>query len=73
MNKRIKELYQKAHKEYRVGYNASVMDDTIMSYTTKRVFDYELFAELLIRDCADYAYSDEQDNRAMLKHYGIEE
>ena len=72
MNKRIKELYQKAHKEYRVGYNASVMDDTIMSYTTKRVFDYELFAELLIRDCADYAYSDEQDNRAMLKHYGIE-
>ena len=71
MNKRIKELYQKAHKEYRVGYNASVMDDTIMSYTTKRVFDYELFAELLIRDCADYAYSDEQDNRAMLKHYGI--
>ena len=72
MNKRIKELYQKAHKEYRVGYNASVMDDTIMTYTTKRVFDYELFAELLIRDCADYAYSDEQDNRAMLKHYGIE-
>ena len=72
MNKRIKELYQKAHKEYRVGYNASVIDDTIMTYTTKRVFDYELFAELLIRDCADYAYSDEQDNRAMLKHYGIE-
>ena len=73
MNNRIKELYQEAHREYRIGYNASVIDDTIMTYTTKRVFDYELFAELLIRDCADYAYSDEQDNRAMLKHYGIEE
>jgi len=51
MNKRIKELYQKAHKEYRIGYNASVIDDTIMAYTTKRIFDYELFAELLVKEC----------------------
>ena len=73
MNNRIKELYQKAHREYRIGYNASDINDTIMAYTTKRIFDYELFAELLIRDCADYAYSDDQDHKAMLKYFGVEE
>jgi len=36
-------------------------------------FDQEKFAELIVRECADYAFSDEQDHRAMLKHFGVEE
>ena len=28
--------------------------------------------ELAVRECANYAFSDEQDNRAMLKHFGVE-
>jgi len=38
-----------------------------------RHFDQEQFAELIVRECADYAFSDEQDHRAMLKHFGVEE
>jgi c-di-AMP phosphodiesterase-like protein len=30
------------------------------------------FAELIVRECADYAFSDEQDHRTMLKHFGVE-
>jgi hypothetical protein len=32
----------------------------------------EKFAELIVKECADYAFSDEQDHRAMLKHFGVE-
>jgi len=35
--------------------------------------DAEKFAELIVRECADYAFSDEQDHRAMLKHFSVEE
>ena len=35
--------------------------------------DRQKFAELIVRECADYAFSDEQDHRAMLKHFGVEE
>ena len=38
-----------------------------------RHFDQEQFAELIVKECADYAFSDEQDHRAMLKHFGVEE
>jgi hypothetical protein len=30
------------------------------------------FAELIVRECANYAFSDDQDNTAMLKHFGVE-
>ena len=33
----------------------------------------EKFAELIVRECANYAYSDDQDHKAMLKHFGVEE
>ena len=29
------------------------------------------FAELIVRECANYAYSDDQDHKAMLKHFGV--
>ena len=31
------------------------------------------FYELIVRECANYAYSDDQDHKAMLKHFGVEE
>lgn len=32
----------------------------------------EKFAELIIRECAAYAFSDDQDHKAMLNHFGVE-
>jgi hypothetical protein len=29
------------------------------------------FAELIVRECANYAFSDEQDHKAMLQHFGV--
>jgi hypothetical protein len=34
--------------------------------------DLEKFAELIVQECATYAFSDDQDRRAMLKHFGVE-
>ena len=33
----------------------------------------EKFAELIVRECAGYAFSDDQDHNAMLKHFGVGE
>ena len=32
----------------------------------------EKFAELIVKECANYAFSDEQEHKAMLKHFGVE-
>ena len=32
----------------------------------------EKFAELVVQECANYAFSDEQEHKAMLKHFGVE-
>ena len=34
--------------------------------------EYKKFAELIVRECASYAFSDDQDHRAMLTHFGVE-
>ena len=34
--------------------------------------DVEKFAQLIVRECANYAFSDDQDHKAMLKHFGVE-
>jgi hypothetical protein len=62
MNERIRELAEQA------GLNAPYGSD----HEGLRDFDYRKFAELIVRECADYAFSDEQDHRAMLKHFGVE-
>jgi hypothetical protein len=31
----------------------------------------ERFAELIVRECAAYAFSDDQDHKAMLNHFGV--
>jgi hypothetical protein len=30
-------------------------------------------AQRIVRECAHYAFSDDQDRQAMLEHFGVEE
>ena len=55
MNLRIKELYEQAHIERRQEYFSSVVDPTIKSVSVTRHFDLDLFAELIVRECANAA------------------
>lgn len=53
--KKIAELYEQAHREWHREYFSSVVDPTIKSVSVTRHFDYELFAELIVRECASAA------------------
>jgi hypothetical protein len=53
MNERIKELYQQAHREWHQEYFGSDIDPTVKAVSVTRHFDYELFAELIVKECAD--------------------
>jgi hypothetical protein len=73
MNERIRELYQQAHmvREYPA-------DDPMRGGNPPTVYwggdsSAKKFAELIVRECANYAFSDDQDHKAMLKHFGVEE
>jgi len=61
MNERIIKLYDQATiLEGNGDYVAGELDPV-------------KFAELIVKECANYAYSDDQDHKAMLKHFGVEE
>ena len=60
MNERIIKLYDQA---------IIVVDNG--DYVTGELDPFK-FAELIVRECANYAYSDDQDHKAMLKHFGVE-
>jgi hypothetical protein len=68
MNERIKELIAQATKRYEPDWNgAPAYED----------FNKEKFAELIVRECAEYA-EHELDmagykKKFMLKHFGVEE
>lgn len=67
MNERIEKLAEQAttiveHKNPQTGFTSSYAN-----------FNREKFAELIVRECAGYAFSDDQDREAMLKHFGVEE
>ena len=66
MNERIKELVEQA----------TVWKDANHGYT----FDKEKFAELIVRECADWIKNTdsdpdigEEDAKALLEHFGVEE
>ena len=42
-------------------------------YANPDVEKFEKFAELIVRECAHYAFSDDQDRLAMLEHFGVDE
>jgi len=68
MNERIKELKQQA-----LHWSGENVNRNLYSNYEIEQKEYEKFAELIVKECADYAFSDEQDHRAMLKHFGVEE
>jgi len=62
MNERLNELAEQAtNTQYGVydGFD-------------RVTFDRDKFAELIVRECANYAFSDDQERAAMLKHFGAE-
>ena len=61
MNERIKELSNEAWKQ---------VDVTNIRGRHKQYTRY--FAELLIQECANYAFSDDQERNAMLRHFGVD-
>ena len=67
MNERIWELAKKAGINLTPAQFSGVLEDEVDEFTL------EDFAELIVKECANYAYSDDQDHKAMLKHFGVEE
>ena len=66
MNERIRQLAEQAKTESSqwLGSKPAIT----MTYD-----ELEKFAELIVRECANYAFSDDQEHKAMLKHFGVEE
>ena len=75
MNKRIREVVRKlaeqAYVEHRQEYFCDNDDPTITSVSVTRHFDREKFAELIVRECADF--TDPVTRNLMMKHFGVEE
>jgi hypothetical protein len=65
MNERIYELSK-------IAYTNHLERNPHSSFGRRYDYDKE-FAELIVRECADYAFSDEQDHRTMLIHFGVKE
>jgi|LakMenE01Jun11ns_1017448.scaffolds.fasta_scaffold9875888_6 hypothetical protein len=64
MNEKIKEIYNRAFTEY-FGEEYKDCELDILP-------EDQYFAELLIRECANYAFSDDQERNTMLSHFGVE-
>ena len=80
MNKvKINNLYEQAHVVYEVPYESSVVDPTIVSVHKQKVWDRYLFAELIVKECANIANGGIDPNEDyligvdILKHFGVEE
>jgi hypothetical protein len=62
MNKRIEELAHQAG-----------LDSFYVPEWSPWAEEFEKFAELLVLEFANYAFSDDQERATMLKHFGVEE
>lgn len=77
---KINELYERAHVVHEIRYEGSVVDPTIVSVHKQRVFDRNLFAELIVRECAerllnDAKLTDIQTTRCVAsikEHFGVD-
>jgi hypothetical protein len=58
MNERIDELLKQSRTEYWTQYTPS--------------YDYEKFAELIVRECAEICL-EANDHKNILQHFGVEE
>ena len=70
MNERIKRLAEQANAT-ELSYAYYRGEKKPENAVTLHSVDLEKFAELIVKECANYAYSDDQDHKAMLKHFGV--
>ena len=61
MNERIRQLVRQAG-----------LDDADFPIENWDNVPLAKFAELIVKECANYAFSDDQERDAMLKHFGVE-
>jgi len=71
MNERIRELAGQSVVRFDKDMDGSMEPEEQGRWVLYE--DLEKFAELIVKECANYAYSDDQDHKAMLKHFGVEE
>lgn len=70
MKERIQAYLKQHHcRDYFNSYGETVEDDHYFMYQE----EVDGLIELIVRECAAYAFSDDQDHKAMLKHFGVEE
>ena len=67
MNERIKELAEQAGLRF-----TQLMSNPMVPVVDGKETDLEKFAELIVKECANYAFSDDQERDDMLKHFGVE-
>lgn len=82
MNKRITELMaiaqESAGKEYPNAVNLDLTDPNVIALFDRVHFSYQKFAELIVRECADYANWYQANSRytdiakAIKEHFGVE-
>lgn len=80
---RINALFEQAHVVHETPYESSVVDPTVVSIHKQRVFDRDLFAELIVRQCIGMVlpYNEEDPCAERLyeladtigEHFGVEE
>ena len=72
MNERIFELAKRAGKHYRTTVpGADMFPDPVTGFIPEKFL--EKFAELIVRECAYLSFSDDNDRKSILKHFGITE
>jgi len=65
MNERIRELAEQANIKY------SIRDDVFYSAAFDGIYGPDM--ERFVGECANYAFSDDQERNAMLEYFGVEE
>jgi hypothetical protein len=80
MNERIQELYKQAHitqeKQVRAGGWDNDREPFEYRTVTETNFDPEKFAELIVKECADFLKDTLDDHFAaeqLVEHFGVEE
>jgi hypothetical protein len=72
MNERIQQLAKQAGFVF--WKDESWNPGDVIDWSCRYDDEFKEFAELIVRECANYAFSDDrQKHIAMLKHFGVEE
>lgn len=82
---KINKLYEQAYVVYEIPYESSVVDPTIVSVHTQKVWDRYLFAESIVRECTRSLWTEEcnvsdlaleefkKNSKKIKQHFGVKE